>query len=418
MRQRFRVSWVAKVAPWWFPLSRYAGWRIRWIGTHNQQKLSGVCAKKSFIECYIEIVEQKIDHVTLVPDNQLMRIRHGITQHHILADRFFAHLPDLLHTNPCMVTAIKQIYTTQTQPDFCATLLQLIHAITAGKTLSQALESHPDYFTALDVRCIQMGEAYGDIIPALGTIMQHRTLQRHLARTIQNSCRYPLFLLGFALLTMGFFLIEIIPQFSQVLSQVDMNIPRYTQHLIQLAQWLTESYTRIGCAIGLSIGVYYTLPYSTWQNRHHPLYAWLPTSLKQLEWQFRFCHTLALFIHRHMELTQGIQCLMRLSTNPQEQKQLAVLSAAIHHGMGFSAACSHSRILPSALIQQLAVAERSHTLATTLQSIATELERQGKTQLSKYTDLLAPGIILSVGILIGCMLYCLYLPMLEAPLAL
>lgn len=412
------MSWVNKSTPWWFNISQHMGWQARWLGTHNRQLLSGICAKKSFIKCYTGILEQKIERITFVPDNKLFRIWYGITQHKALGDYFFTHLPDLLQTNPCIVTAIKQIISTQTQPEFCAVLMQLMQAITTGKTLSQAIETHPDYFTALDIHCVRLGEAHGDIMPVLATIVRHRTIQRHLQRTISNSCRYPLFLLGFSLLTMGFFLVQIIPQFSQVLSQVGISIPPHTQHLIAVSQWLSAHQVMIVCSLGAGIFAYYLLPYTQSHRKYHAIYNWMPPALKQLEWQFRFCHTLAMLINSHMELTQSIRCLITLCHHKQEKQQLTMLCAAIHHGMGFSTACSHTNILPTALIQQLAVAERSHTLALTLHSIATQVEQQGKTQLGRYTDLLAPGIMLAVGILIGCMLYCLYLPMLEAPLSL
>lgn len=412
------MSWVTKSTPWWFTLSQYMGWQIWWISTYNHKRIMGVCAKKPFIECYMGIVAQKTGQIVFIPDNKLLRIWFGIKHHQILGDQFFTHLPDLLHTNPCIVTAIKQLCATETQPEFYAILLQVVETITTGKTLSQALAPHPHYFTNLDIRCIRLGEAHGDLIPVLHTIIQHRTLQRDLQRTISNSCRYPLFLLGFACMTMCFFLLTIIPQFSLVLSEIGIDIPPHTRYLIDTSLWLSQHQSTIGYTVGMGIFAYYTLPYSSRQNHHRHSYVWIPPILKQLEWQFRFCHTLAMLINSHMELTESIRCLITLCHNTQEKKQLTVLCAAIHHGMGFSAACSHSQILPGALIQQLAVAERSHALAATLQSIATQIEQQGKTQLGRYTDLLAPSIILGVGILIGCMLYCLYLPMLEAPLAL
>jgi general secretion pathway protein F len=113
--------------------------------------------------------------------------------------------------------------------------------VKAGESLSAALASHDDVFDSVVTSMIAAGEASGTMARMLGTIHDMLLRQDQLRRSIVTALAYPAILLTVAGVALLVLFVWVLPKFAQVFAEVGAELPRITQMVLALSEFVTSN---------------------------------------------------------------------------------------------------------------------------------------------------------------------------------
>ncbi|MBT4885149.1 MAG: hypothetical protein HON55_03235 [Legionellales bacterium] len=393
-------------------------WQLRWVGYSNNKLLSGICSKTSYCQQILQL--QQIKKIKFMPDNKITRYYYNCDYSIKISTNFFHSLNSLLSIDNSIVTALTIYLQTHNNPGFRFVLFKMAQSISAGNTLSIAMLEHKAYFSPLSIQLISLGERAQKLNLVLPKIVKTQNSLYENIKKIKASCSYPLLLLTISLLVIIFFLYCIIPVFADILVDIGANIPNNTKNLITLASFLQTNISFFIISPPAILTFNLIWPYST--NRKltfKPILKYLPMAkhFNKLYFNKYFCETLAILIKSELDIIKSLNFMLNNTSCLITKSKLSQTKAAIKKGNNIAAACKKASILPPSIIIQLEVAEQTNNLSQTLEALAETFDQETAELINKYRLLIEPCIIIIVGIIIGFVIFNLYLPILEMPLA-
>lgn len=112
--------------------------------------------------------------------------------------------------------------------------------IRSGATLSDAFEKFPVFFPSLYVAAIRAGEKTGDLPETLSRYMVYRKKIEEIKAKVRNASFYPILLTSAALIVVVFLLFYVVPTFTQIYADANVQLPLMTRVLIEVSSLMTE----------------------------------------------------------------------------------------------------------------------------------------------------------------------------------
>ena len=104
-------------------------------------------------------------------------------------------------------------------------VLNLLRDVKEGKSLADAMESHPSVFSKMYVNIVRAGEEGGilhDLLPDLADFLDTNTKTR---QAIVSAMIYPIVLLVTGVLSVFLLLVFVVPQFAVMFEDAGTGIP-------------------------------------------------------------------------------------------------------------------------------------------------------------------------------------------------
>jgi type IV pilus assembly protein PilC len=124
----------------------------------------------------------------------------------------------------------------------------------------------------------------------------------------------------------------------------------------------------------------------------------------------RFTRTLASLVRSGVPILEVLQIVSQTVGNVVMEKAIKSASNDIEHGEGISAALGKNPIFPSMVIRMLSAGEQTGNIDNMLERVADFLDEEIENTLSGLMSLLEPLLIVFLGIIIGGMVICMFLP--------
>jgi type IV pilus assembly protein PilC len=119
-------------------------------------------------------------------------------------------------------------------------LREIREEVKGGAKLSEAFGKYPLYFPTLYVASLRAGERSGDLPITIARYITYQKRTEAIRNKLRSASFYPI-LLGFAATVVLFFLLlYVIPSFSQIYADAQVQLPWLTRGLIGLAQFLLD----------------------------------------------------------------------------------------------------------------------------------------------------------------------------------
>lgn len=300
-------------------------------------------------------------------------------------------------------------------------LQSVIQNLETGLSFSQSLQQQGKYLTYQERQLIKVGELTGKLAQVCAQLAQHRQQSLELHRKIQKILLYPSMVLGISVSLSLALLIFVVPQFAQMYSQSQAQLPLFTQLLLWISSALQQHWLALLALLILNYWAWRQLKQRSAKFNQLVRYCRLGLpifgKILQLSELVGFASSLCLMLQSGVPLQQGLQSFLPQQASwqaPKKQevshlsKEIKQILGALQQGYPFSQAVG--AFFPHQARQMLQVGEQSGQLATMLQSIAQHYQQQ----LSHQTDLLAqmlePVLMLIIGALIGLIMLGLYMP--------
>jgi type IV pilus assembly protein PilC len=299
-----------------------------------------------------------------------------------------------------------------------ARIIQVIKTETESGILpSQTLQKYPHQFNHFFCSMVSAGEQTGTLDIMLDKIATHREGIENVRRTIREALAYPATVVLIALaITLGM-LTFVVPQFESLFRSFHAELPRLTRMVIAMSEWIkTWGLALIICfAIVVMTIVAATKQSARFTAIIHRVIPCLPLAGKLLQKTIviKFGRTLSLTLACGLPLTEGLKLAENVVENQHYIKAIQTIHDEISQGISMHQAMKSANIFPDMVIQLVTIGEETGALTDMLEKMADYYENEVNLVLETLSSLLEPAIMTILGLMIGCLVVAMYLPIFK-----
>lgn len=301
-------------------------------------------------------------------------------------------------------------------PSLRSVIQGLSNLVRTGTAFSAGLGSYPRLFGKLYVSMVRVGEEAGalpSVMNDLADLLEHEDEVRG---EVVSAVAYPLFVLGFGIVTVAILLVVVLPQLFTMLQEMTTVLPLPTRILLAVSNSLQHyGWLLLILAIGAAFGyrVYARTPGGARRIDALKLETPVVGSMLRSAALSRFARTLGILLKSGVSLLPALKIVESSLGNLILAERIAQVADATRSGSALATPLRDMAIFPKSVVQMIAVGEETGRLDDMLLKVAAIEERQMRAKTKTLISLLAPFLILVVGALVGFMVIALLLPIFK-----
>ncbi|HHU63147.1 MAG TPA: type II secretion system F family protein [Clostridiales bacterium] len=315
------------------------------------------------------------------------------------------------------ITQCLDILSRQTTSIGLKTLLEKVNKdVHKGKTLYEAMSSHPKQLPGIMIHMIEAGEISGTLDASLDRLAIHFEKEHKLKQRIARTMTYPIVVIIVSIIVVIFLLTNVVPTFTTIFNNNDLILPLPTIILLSLSSFLRENGVLLLVGVMLVVLIL-RIAVTTNRGRYHwhkfLLNAPVIGKLQRKILSARFTRTLGVLLSTGIPLVQSLQVVSRVANNEVAQRGILEAEEKVRQGMGLTQALEQLNLFPPMVTQMIMIGEDSGTLDAMLEKTADFFEDGIDSEITKLTTLLEPTIIVVLGLIVAFIVLSIALPMFE-----
>jgi len=280
-------------------------------------------------------------------------------------------------------------------------------AFAAGDSFADALERHPTIIEPTHIAMVRAGEASGKLDVVLRAIVEDRARRQLLAERISAAIRYPLFLIGSALVVLMFFLIYVVPQFEPVFKDLGGRLNAGAAFVVAASTWLHGNFDLfVGTSIALILGIWLLLSQPWAKGMAVAFFASVPgiAGLSGDRRTARIVGTLGLLIENGVALPTALKILRNIVVEPWYAAAAERVYEQVRNGRRFADALAETELLPPLAVRMLRVGDEMGDLALIARHAAEFYEHKFSIGLDRLMGAIGPVAIIVVSVVVGALI--------------
>ncbi len=322
----------------------------------------------------------------------------------------------LLSAGVPLVGSLDALLSQLTNPLVKKIMAQVKESVNEGNSLAFALSQHPKAFSNVYVNMVRAGEASGSLDVVLDRLADLGEHQQALRGRLKAALTYPIFMSIIGTLVLFFLITFIVPNITQIFTEMQQALPVPTIVLINVSNFLKSFWWLI--LLGLSMILLIIRQLKKTPRGH---YVWDEAKLRipimgpinRKIAVARFGRTLGSLLQAGVPLISALQIVRNIVNNVILADVIDNAVEEIQAGKGLASPLAQSRWFPSIVVQMIFVGEQSGELETMLGKIADTYERDVESQIMAMTSMLEPVMILFMGVVILFIVVSILLPIFE-----
>ena len=329
---------------------------------------------------------------------------------------FTRQLATMIDAGLAMVQSLQALAEQTTNKVMRDTIKDICTRVEGGDSFSDALGKHPKTFNKLYVCMVSTGK-HGDllseILSRLATYLENTA---RLRKKVKSAMMYPTAVTIVAIGITIFLLVKVVPVFAEVYSGFGSKLPAPTQYLINLSEFVQSYILYLFVAGGAAV---------------YGWFAWLKTARGREFWDrtrialpifgviahkiclARFTRTFASLIRSGVPILEVLQIVSNTVGNVVMEKAIRASAGDIERGEGISAALGKHPVFPTMIIRMVTAGEQTGKIENMLERISDFLDEEIETTLSGLTSLIEPILIVFLGVTVGGIAICMFLPIFK-----
>jgi len=290
---------------------------------------------------------------------------------------------------------------------------QMRGEVEKGASFSSALSHHKKVFSALYISMVKAGESSGTLDEILDRLAAYLEKMSNLIKKVKSSLVYPALVSIIAFAVVVFMFIVVIPVFKGIYESFDATLPAPTAILLAISDFIVQNI--IWLSIAFVTGVYLFVRYiktkqgKRWFDRlklrvivFGPLFRKLAVT--------KFTRTLSTLVRSGVPILQSLEIVASTSGNTEIESAVLSVKSKIKEGEGLARPLRETRVFPPMVVRMIAVGEETGELEKMLSKISDFYDAQVDAAISALTSIIEPIIIAFLGVVIGGIVVCMYLP--------
>jgi type IV pilus assembly protein PilC len=294
------------------------------------------------------------------------------------------------------------------------TIRDVCSRVESGESFSDSLQKHPKAFNRLYVAMVGAGEKGGLLAEIMARLATYLENTERLRKKVKTALMYPTVVTVVAIVITIFLLVKVIPTFKEVYSGFGAKLPAPTEFLIGISE-LLQHYLLVFIALA-GLGIWAWLQFiktpkgrEFWDAKRIklPIFGEIAHKICLA----RFTRTLSSLVRSGVPILEVLQIVSQTVGNVVMEKAIKTAGSDIERGEGISAALSkHPHLFPTMVTRMMSAGEQTGNIDTMLERVAKFLDEEIDTTLSGLMSLIEPLLIVFLGIVIGGMVVCMFLP--------
>ncbi|HTX20590.1 MAG TPA: type II secretion system F family protein [Candidatus Aquilonibacter sp.] len=285
--------------------------------------------------------------------------------------------------------------------------------VESGESFSDALQKHPKVFNKLYYSMVAAGEKGGLLSEIMARLATYLENTERLRKKVKTALMYPISVTVVAICITTFLLVKVIPTFKDIYTGFGAKLPAPTQMLINVSNVVSHYLILfiIGAVAAIWGWLYFIKTKSGrefWDSRRIKLPIFGPIAHKICV--ARFTRTLSSLVRSGVPILEVLQIVSQTVGNVVMEKAIKTAAGDIERGEGISAALGKNPIFPSMVIRMMSAGEQTGNIDTMLERVSNFLDEEIEATLSGLMSLIEPMLIVFLGVVVGGMVICMYLP--------
>jgi general secretion pathway protein F len=280
-------------------------------------------------------------------------------------------------------------------------------SISAGNSFAEALENHSTIVEPAYVAMVRAGEASGKLDAVLRAIVEDRARREVMTDRINSAIRYPLFLVGSAIVILLFFLIYVVPQFEPVFKDLGGRLNSGAALVVACSSWLRINLDLfLGVCLFIVFGVWFVLSKREWRAQIIGVIASLPGISGPMDDRrtARILSTLGLLLENGVSLPVALKILRDIVSEPRYVVAVDAVHGQVRNGRRFADALADSSLLPPLAVRMLRVGDEVGDVATIVRQASQFYEQKLGLGLDRLMGAIGPITIIVVSVVIGSLI--------------
>ncbi|MBI4753142.1 type II secretion system F family protein [Candidatus Desantisbacteria bacterium] len=327
---------------------------------------------------------------------------------------FSRQLATLINAGIPIVQCLNVLIDQVDNKNFKKIIMNIREDIEKGASITMSMSKHPSVFNQLYTSMIKSGESGGVLDEVLERIASYLESVQSLRRKVQTAMAYPGVVSCIAVLIILFLLIFVIPAFKDVFESFGAKLPLPTMMLIKASDLIK---TYIVWFFLFAIGIFFMgRLFVTKTEKGRLAFDSLLLKIPVFGPLFRkiavtrFARTLGTLVRSGVSILEALEIVAKTSGN--KIVELAVMGArsSIREGERITDPLRECGVFPPMVIQMVSVGEETGALDTMLMKIADYYDREVDSAVSTLASLIEPLMICVLGVIVGGIVICMYLP--------
>jgi len=329
---------------------------------------------------------------------------------------FSRQLATMVDAGITLVAALDILGEQMDNKTFGAIILNVRNDVETGSSLSAALSKHRKVFSPLFVNMVRAGESSGMLDDILDRLSSYLEKTSSLQKKVVSALVYPAIVSSMALVITLIMLLKVIPIFKTIFEGFGAKLPAPTMFLINLSDALQHQFIYI--VIGVSIAAFLLARYlntEAGRMRFDGLLLKLPVFgilFKKVAIS-KFTRTLSTLIKAGVPILSALEIVGKTSGNKVVEMAVENVRTNVREGENIAEPLAKSRIFPAMVTRMVSVGEQAGELEKMLSKIADFYDEQVDASVSALTSMIEPLIIAFLGVVIGSIVICMFLPIFK-----
>jgi type II secretory pathway component PulF len=288
--------------------------------------------------------------------------------------------------------------------------------LAGGKSLSHALEQHPEVFSVTYVNLVAASEGGGFLHQVLTQLLEMEEKREELRSTLVSAFTYPAFLVSFSILVVIFVLVFVFPKFGALFLAIKDELPATTVFLLAVSDLLREQWPMV---LGVLAGsVFFTGRWLRTESgrmfvdRSKLAMPFVSGIFIQL-YLVQSLRVLSLSLGNGVPIVEALRACRDVVDNGLFRKFLREVETKVTEGGKIGEAFTASTIIPDLAKQMISTAEEAGNLAIVSDRMAHFYQRELNKRLDRLAKVIEPVMLLVMGVVVGVIVSSLILPIFK-----
>ena len=364
----------------------------------------------------VNLHRKKASELDILALPGLKFIFHRVRRKHVMT--FTRQLATLIDAGLPILRSLRILEEQVESAVFKDIIAKIAKDIEGGSTLSDAMGKYPKVFDNLYVAMVRAGEIGGVLEAVLNRIAEFLEKRQAMIGKVRSAMMYPTVVMVIATIIVGFILIKIIPRFVDIFKQLGADLPTPTLILVNVSTAVTDHFIAVGLGVAAIVFIIRQINrtkggkfFFDTVKLKLPVFGVIFLKLGIV----RFASTLSTLINAGVPILQAIDIVRETSGNEVISRAMEQVYNSIKDGETIHEPMREAKIFPPLVCHMVAVGEETGAIDQMLSKVAEAYEREVDDTINALTSIIEPVLIVILGVIVGAIVICLYLPLFTIP---
>lgn len=288
--------------------------------------------------------------------------------------------------------------------------------VSTGTTFCDALAKHPRAFSPLFVNMVKAGEQSGSLDDIMERLASYMEKTDSLARKVKSAMVYPIVVSLMAVCITLVLMLKVVPVFKGIFADFGSELPMPTRILIFISDGLIGSFWIWMPALVIGIvmfGKFLKTERGTLLFDGFKLKVPIFGVIIQKVAVGKFCRTLSTLVKSGVPILGALEIVGKTAGNCIIENAVEKVRVSIREGQNITTPLAKAKVFPPLVVRMISVGEQTGELEKMLTKIADFYDDQVDAAVAGITSLIEPLVIAFLGIVIGGIVICMFMPIFQ-----